>query len=114
MPFPIHRPRRLGRNEQIRSLVRETRLTPEQFILPLFVCGGEKVRKEIGSMPGNFQLSIDELVIECNADDAERAAAWVSACLEYGMRQFLKRVPVRVDVKISADWSGKSVGELAP
>jgi porphobilinogen synthase len=66
MPFPIHRPRRLRRNEHIRSLVRETRLTPAQFILPLFVCGGERVRKEIGAMPGNYQLSIDELLIECS------------------------------------------------
>jgi porphobilinogen synthase len=66
MPFPIHRPRRLRRNEQIRSLVRETHLTPSQFILPLFVRGGEKVRKEISAMPGNYQLSIDELLIECS------------------------------------------------
>lgn len=65
MPFPIHRPRRLRRNEQIRSLVRETRLSPSQFILPLFVCPGEGVRKEIGAMPGNYQLSVDELVREC-------------------------------------------------
>jgi porphobilinogen synthase len=65
MPFPLHRPRRLRRNEQIRSLVRETRLAPSQFILPLFVCPGEKVRREIGAMPGNYQLSIDELVTEC-------------------------------------------------
>ena len=65
MPFPIHRPRRLRSSEQIRSLVRETRLAPTQFILPLFVCPGEGVRREIGSMPGNYQLSIDQLVLEC-------------------------------------------------
>jgi porphobilinogen synthase len=65
MPFPIHRPRRLRSNEQIRTLVRETRLSPSQFILPLFVCPGEGVRKEIGAMPGNYQLSIDQLIIEC-------------------------------------------------
>jgi porphobilinogen synthase len=65
MPFPIHRPRRLRSSESIRSLVRETRLEPAQFILPLFVCPGEGVRREIGSMPGNFQLSVDELVKEC-------------------------------------------------
>ncbi len=64
MPFPLHRPRRLRSSEQIRSLVRETRLTPPQFILPLFVCPGEGVRNEIRSMPGNAQLSIDELVKE--------------------------------------------------
>ena len=65
MPFPTHRPRRLRSSEQIRSLVRETRLAPTQFILPLFVCPGEGIRNEIGAMPGNFQLSIDQLVREC-------------------------------------------------
>jgi len=49
----------------MRRLVREIRLDPAQFVLPLFVCPGEGVRKEISSMPGNFQLSIDELVKEC-------------------------------------------------
>ncbi len=67
MPFPVHRPRRLRFSEQIRRLVRETQLSPSQFILPLFVCPGEGVRKEIGSMPGNFQLSIDQLVREGEA-----------------------------------------------
>ena len=65
MPFPAHRPRRLRTSEAIRSLVRETRLAPSQLILPLFVCPGEGVRREIGSMPGNYQLSIDQLVREC-------------------------------------------------
>ena len=65
MPFPIHRLRRLRRTEALRSLVRETRLHPAQFILPLFVCPGEGVRREIGAMPGNYQMSIDQLVGEC-------------------------------------------------
>ena len=65
MPFPIHRKRRLRSSESMRSLVRETRLDPAQLILPLFTCPGEGVRREISSMPGNFQLSIDELVKEC-------------------------------------------------
>src|SRR5262245_65800142 len=64
-PFPIHRPRRLRSSEAIRSLVRETRLHPGQFILPLFICPGEGVRREIGAMPGNYQMSIDETVKEC-------------------------------------------------
>ncbi len=51
--------------EGLRRLVRETRLAPEQLVLPLFVCSGEGVRREISSMPGNAQLSIDELVKEC-------------------------------------------------
>jgi porphobilinogen synthase len=65
MPFPTHRLRRLRATEPIRALVRETRLHPGQFILPLFVCPGEGVRREIGAMPDNYQLSIDELVREC-------------------------------------------------
>ncbi len=62
--------RRLRATEALRTLVRETRLEPSQFILPLFTCPGEGVRREIGSMPGNYQLSIDELVKECAAAHA--------------------------------------------
>ncbi|HWR51062.1 MAG TPA: porphobilinogen synthase [Bryobacteraceae bacterium] len=65
MPFPIHRMRRLRATEGLRSLVRETRLDPSQFILPLFVVPGSGVRKEIRSMPGHAQLSVDLIVHEC-------------------------------------------------
>jgi porphobilinogen synthase len=65
MPFPIHRLRRLRATESLRNLVRETSLHPGQFILPLFVCPGHGIRREIGAMPGNYQLSVDELVKEC-------------------------------------------------
>src|SRR5271165_1867419 len=65
MPFPIHRPRRLRSSEPMRRLVRETRLNPANFILPLFVCPGEGVRRPIGSMPPQCQLSIDTAVEEC-------------------------------------------------
>ncbi len=65
MAFPITRMRRLRATESLRSLVRETRLEPSQFILPLFVCEGEGVRREIGAMPGNYQMSIDQLVKDC-------------------------------------------------
>src|SRR5246127_3989852 len=64
MAFPITRLRRLRKSEPMRSLVRETRLVPENFVYPLFVCPGTKVRKEIGSMPGVFNLSVDETVRE--------------------------------------------------
>jgi len=57
--------RRLRATESLRALVRETRLEPGQLILPLFAVPGEGVKREIGAMPGNFQLSIDELVREC-------------------------------------------------
>jgi porphobilinogen synthase len=63
--FPVHRPRRLRRSDALRGLVRETRLSPQQLIAPLFVCEGERVRREIGSMPGCFHLSVDALVEEC-------------------------------------------------
>jgi porphobilinogen synthase len=65
------RPRRLRRTAAIRSLVRETRLSPEALIYPLFVCEGEGVRRPIGSMPGVFQLSVDEAVTEAAAAKAE-------------------------------------------
>jgi porphobilinogen synthase len=65
MEFPTTRMRRLRANESIRRLVRETRLAPEQLILPLFVCPGEGIRREISSMPGCAQLSVDLLVDEC-------------------------------------------------
>jgi porphobilinogen synthase len=63
--------RRLRRTETIRSLVRETRLTPDCFILPLFVCEGRGVRREVSSMPGVFQLSVDEAVKEAAAAKAD-------------------------------------------
>src|ERR1051325_5465271 len=65
MAFPIHRKRRLRVSESMRRLVRESRLEPSHLVLPLFVCSGEGVRREIRSMPGHCQLSLDELVREC-------------------------------------------------
>jgi porphobilinogen synthase len=67
MPFPQERPRRLRRTEALRSLVRETTLAPDDFIWPLFVLPGQKVRNPVKSMPGVFQLSVDELVAEAQA-----------------------------------------------
>ncbi len=64
MAFPVTRLRRLRRTEQLRNMVRETRLTPEALVYPMFVCPGEGVRKEVGSMPGVFNLSVDEAVKE--------------------------------------------------
>jgi porphobilinogen synthase len=59
--------RRLRQSDAIRAMVRETRLSPEMFVLPLFVCEGEGVRREVPSMPGVFQLSVDEAVKEASA-----------------------------------------------
>lgn len=62
---PLYRPRRLRSNENIRRMVRETKLSPDDFIYPLFVTHGKGVKKEISSMPGNFQQSIDNIVKDC-------------------------------------------------
>jgi porphobilinogen synthase len=64
MGFPTIRLRRLRQNEALRSLVRETRLSPASLVYPMFVCPGQRVRKEVRSMPGVFNLSVDEAVEE--------------------------------------------------
>jgi porphobilinogen synthase len=64
MAFPVTRLRRLRRTEALRSLIRETRLTPESLVYPMFVCPGSGIRKEVRSMPGVFNLSVDEAVKE--------------------------------------------------
>src|ERR1035437_1437162 len=61
------RMRRLRQSETIRAMMRETGLTPDMFILPVFVCEGEGVRREVSSMPGVYRLSVDEAVKETAA-----------------------------------------------
>jgi porphobilinogen synthase len=63
--------RRLRRSAPMRALVRETRLSPDMFVLPLFVCEGEGIRREVASMPGVFNLSVDEAVKEVQAAKAD-------------------------------------------
>jgi len=65
MGFPIHRLRRMRKNETLRRMVRETHLLRDDLIYPLFVCPGSNVKNPIKSMPGVFQMSIDNLVKEC-------------------------------------------------
>jgi porphobilinogen synthase len=65
MYFPQYRPRRLRASETIRRMVRETTLSPDNFIYPLFVTHGKGVKKEISSMPGNYQQSIENIVKDC-------------------------------------------------
>jgi porphobilinogen synthase len=65
MSFPIHRPRRIRGSEALRGLVRETRLTIAGFVYPMFVCPGSNVRKEVSSMPGVYQQSMDQILEEC-------------------------------------------------
>src|ERR1700686_955213 len=64
MAFPVTRLRRLRRTAELRNLVCETRLAPDAFVYPMFVCPGHGVRKEVRSMPGVFNLSVDEAVKE--------------------------------------------------
>src|ERR687894_384794 len=76
-----HRPRRLRRRESVRALVRETRLAPENLVQPLFACPGEGVRREVSSMPGVFNLSVEEV-----AREAARAFdAGVPAVILFGL-----------------------------
>src|SRR3989304_6081031 len=79
--YPNKRLRRLRYNPIVRDMVRETELSKNDFIYPLFVVPGEKIKKEIKSMPGNFQLSVDELVKECK----EVAALGVPAVILFGI-----------------------------
>ncbi|HKB07917.1 MAG TPA: porphobilinogen synthase [Candidatus Polarisedimenticolia bacterium] len=81
MGFPVERPRRLRRNALIRDLVRETDLSAGDLIEPLFVCPGKRTRQEIPSMPGQFNLSVDEAVAEAQ----ECRSLGVPAVLLFGI-----------------------------
>ncbi len=81
MAFPITRLRRLRRTSQLRDLVRETHLTPNAFVYPIFVCPGEGVRKAVRSMPGVFNLSVDEAVKEAR----EVHSLGVSSVILFGL-----------------------------
>jgi porphobilinogen synthase len=81
MAFPRQRPRRLRTSATLRAMVRETILTPSDFVLPLFAVPGRKQRKEVPSMPGVFQLSVDELVLEAK----QAAEAGVPSVILFGL-----------------------------
>lgn len=81
MTFPIHRPRRLRRTEALRGLVRETRLSAEGLVYPLFACPGSGVRAEVSSMPGVYQQSPDKIVEECR----EVADLGIPAVILFGL-----------------------------
>jgi porphobilinogen synthase len=81
LPNLIQRPRRLRRTESLRALVRETRLSPDDFVLPLFACPGKSVRKEISSMPGVHNLSVDEIAREA----AEAEQMGIRAVMLFGL-----------------------------
>jgi porphobilinogen synthase len=81
MDFPVTRLRRLRYNSVLRQMVTETKLSVDDFVMPLFVCSGTNVRNHINSMPGNYQLSVENLVEECR----KVYAAGVKAVLLFGI-----------------------------
>ncbi|MGA9569555.1 MAG: porphobilinogen synthase [Candidatus Acidiferrales bacterium] len=81
MTFPVHRPRRLRRNEALRGFVRETRLSASGMVYPMFACPGLNVRKEVSSMPGIYQQSVDQIVEECR----EIAGLGIPAVILFGL-----------------------------
>jgi len=97
-PTPLLRPRRLRKNPAIRAMVRETSLSPEDFILPLFVIEGENLKKPISSMPGHCQMSLDHLAKEA----AEIQSLGIPAVILFG-------IPTHKDACGSEAMSAKSI-----
>src|SRR5881397_3432201 len=81
MPFPLYRPRRLRESPLLRKMVRETRLRVDDFVYPLFAVHGRGVREPIASMPGQYRLSVDELLRECK----DTASMGIPAVLLFGL-----------------------------
>src|SRR3982751_4339913 len=102
MNFPVTRLRRLRRNESMRNLVRETRLTPDALVYPMFVCPGEGVRKEVRSMPGVFNLSVDEAVKEAR----QVHSLGVPSAILFGL-------PDKKDEVATGAWAGDGIVQQA-
>src|SRR5882724_10807590 len=102
MGFPDTRLRRLRQSDALRALVRETHLTPDAFVYPLFICPGEGVRKPIGSMPGVFNLSVDEAVKEAR----EALALGVKALILFGL-------PEKKDEAATGAWADDGIVQRA-
>jgi porphobilinogen synthase len=102
MSFPFTRLRRMRQTDSLRSLVRETRLTPTGFIYPLFVCPGEGVRKEISSMPGVFNISVDEAVNEAR----EAKSLGVGGIILFGL-------PEKKDEVATGAWADDGIVQRA-
>jgi porphobilinogen synthase len=102
MAFPVTRLRRLRRTAELRNLVCETRLTPDAFVYPMFVCPGEGVRKAVGSMPGVFNLSVDEAVKEAQ----EAHSLGVPAVILFGL-------PDRKDEVATGAWVDDGIVQQA-
>src|SRR3954463_5517315 len=102
MDFPLIRMRRMRRTEPLRAVVRETRLMPSQLIYPLFICPGEGVRREIGSMPGVFNVSVDEAV----KDAQEAARLGLGGLLLFGL-------PAEKDEQASGAYDDEGIVQTA-
>src|SRR5215469_9744332 len=102
MSFPATRLRRLRRTGSLRSLVRETRLTPDALVYPLFVCPGEAVRREVRSMPEVFNLSVDEAVHEAE----EARGLGIPALILFGL-------PEKKDEVASGAWDEDGIVQRA-
>src|SRR5438309_5794514 len=102
MAFPATRLRRFRRTGTLRSMVRETRLSPENFVYPLFVCPGEGVRKEVRSMPGVFNLSGVEVVREAE----EAHSLGVPAVILFGL-------PEKKDEVATGAWEENGIVQRA-
>ncbi|HEX7424795.1 MAG TPA: porphobilinogen synthase [Terriglobales bacterium] len=102
MAFPANRLRRLRRTETLRTLVRETRLTPESLVYPLFVCPGTGIRREVRSMPGVFNLSVDEAVKEVR----ETRALGVLSIILFGL-------PEKKDEVATGAWAEDGIVQRA-
>ncbi len=102
MNFPEYRPRRLRRNDTIRRMVRETALSRDDLIYPLFAAAGKGIRKEISSMPGNFQLSVENLVKEAR----DVRALGIPAVLLFG-------IPAKKDAAGTDAYSDKGIVQRA-
>ena len=102
MAFPITRLRRLRRTAELRNMVAETRLTPDAFVYPMFVCPGEGVRKEVRSMPGVFNLSVDEAVKEA----AEAHSLGVPSVILFGL-------PDKKDEVATGAWAENGIVQQA-
>src|SRR3974377_1174658 len=102
MAFPITRLRRLRRTAELRNMVAETRLTPDAFVYPMFVCPGEGVRKEVRSMPGVFNLSVDQAVKEAR----EAHSLGVPAIILFGL-------PDKKDEVATGAWAENGIVQQA-
>ncbi|HEV2022318.1 MAG TPA: porphobilinogen synthase [Terriglobales bacterium] len=102
MAFPVTRMRRLRQSDRMRSLVRETRLTPAGLVYPLFICPGKGVRKEIGSMPGVFNLSVDQAVKEAR----EAHSLGIPAVILFGL-------PAKKDEVATGAWADDGMVQQA-